>query len=207
MLQKFDYRVSTFPKWAHSFPLCVAFSELLVPLLKQDTFCSNKPYHRSMKSSQLWFQVRKTDSFSSCYLRSIFFWAAEHLCKIAEQSLTQKTPETLPFRHCVCHETQQSGCLERWHWLAHKQRGIWPDTRWQIEAAWGQGGWTNLEVSALGLQPVVDKALRISGKTQHELSLGLQLVNGLNGFMDLRREKHSLQIVFLQHRWVQVLQD
>lgn len=42
-----------------------------------------------------------------------------------------------------------------------------------------------LEVSALGLQPVVDKALRISGKTQHELSLGLQLVNGLNGFMDL----------------------
>lgn len=47
---------------------------------------------------------------------------------------------------------------------------------------------THLEVSALGLQPVVDKALRISGKTQHELSLGLQLVNGLNGFMDLKRK-------------------
>lgn len=46
---------------------------------------------------------------------------------------------------------------------------------------------THLEVSALRLQPVVDKALRISGKTQHELSLGLQLVNGLDGFMDLRR--------------------
>lgn len=44
---------------------------------------------------------------------------------------------------------------------------------------------TNLEVSALGLEPVVDKALRISGKTQHELSLGLQLVDGLNSLMDL----------------------
>lgn len=47
--------------------------------------------------------------------------------------------------------------------------------------------WTNLEVSALGLEPVVDEALRISGKTQHELSLGLQLVDGLNSFMDLCR--------------------
>ena len=49
-------------------------------------------------------------------------------------------------------------------------------------------GRTHLEVSALGLQPVVDKALRISGETQHELSLGLQLVNGLDGFMDLWEE-------------------
>lgn len=49
--------------------------------------------------------------------------------------------------------------------------------------------WTHLEVSALRLQPVVDKALRISGEIQHELSLGLQLVNGLNGFVDLDRIK------------------
>lgn len=49
-------------------------------------------------------------------------------------------------------------------------------------------GHTHLEVSALGLQPVVDKALRISSKTQHELSLGFQLVNGLNGFMDLIKQ-------------------
>lgn len=54
--------------------------------------------------------------------------------------------------------------------------------------------WTNLEVSALGLEPVVDKALRISSKTQHELSLGLQLVDGLNGFMDLDKVKESENI-------------
>lgn len=46
--------------------------------------------------------------------------------------------------------------------------------------------WTHLEVSALGLQPVVDKALRISSKTQHEFSLRFQLVNGFNGFVDLK---------------------
>lgn len=43
-----------------------------------------------------------------------------------------------------------------------------------------------LQVPALGLQPVVDEALRISGKTQHELTLGLQLVNCLYCFMDLK---------------------
>lgn len=53
------------------------------------------------------------------------------------------------------------------------------------DEVWGCDRQTDLEVSALGLQPVVDKTLRISGKTQHELSLGLQLVNGLNGLMDL----------------------
>lgn len=42
-----------------------------------------------------------------------------------------------------------------------------------------------LEVSALRLQPVIDEALWISGKAQHELSLGLQLIDGLNGLMDL----------------------
>ena len=44
-----------------------------------------------------------------------------------------------------------------------------------------------LEVSALGLQPVVDEALRVPGEAEHELSLGLQLVDGLNGLMDLWR--------------------
>lgn len=50
---------------------------------------------------------------------------------------------------------------------------------------------THLEVSALGLEPVVDKTLRISSKTQHELSLGLELVNGLNGFVDLISNKRK----------------
>lgn len=56
-------------------------------------------------------------------------------------------------------------------------------------SVWGHSGQTHLEVSALWLQPVIDKALRISGKAQHELSLGLELVNGLNGFMNLRKIK------------------
>lgn len=42
-----------------------------------------------------------------------------------------------------------------------------------------------LEVSALRLQPVIDEALWVSGEAQHELSLGLQLIDGLNGLMDL----------------------
>lgn len=42
-----------------------------------------------------------------------------------------------------------------------------------------------LQVPALGLEPVIDEALRISGKAQHELTLGLQLVNCLYCFMDL----------------------
>lgn len=54
--------------------------------------------------------------------------------------------------------------------------------------------WTNLEVSALGLEPVVDEALRISGKTQHELSLGLQLVDGLDSLMDLCRVQKRRKI-------------
>lgn len=43
-----------------------------------------------------------------------------------------------------------------------------------------------LQIPALGLEPVVDEALRISGKAQHELTLCLQLVDGLNCFMDLK---------------------
>lgn len=43
-----------------------------------------------------------------------------------------------------------------------------------------------LQVPALGLEPVIDEALRISGKAQHELTLGLQLVNCLYCFMDLK---------------------
>lgn len=52
---------------------------------------------------------------------------------------------------------------------------------------------THLEVSALWLQPVIDEALRISGKAEHELSLGFQLVNGLNGLMDLGRIREMIE--------------
>ena len=47
----------------------------------------------------------------------------------------------------------------------------------------------HLEVPALGLQPVVDETLGVPGEAQHELPLGLQLVYGLDGLVDLRREK------------------
>lgn len=46
-----------------------------------------------------------------------------------------------------------------------------------------------LEVPALGLKPVIDETLRVSGKAQHELSLGLQLVDGFYGLMDLEGKK------------------
>lgn len=42
-----------------------------------------------------------------------------------------------------------------------------------------------LEVSALGTEPFLDKVLGVSAKAEHEIPLGLQLVDGLNGLMDL----------------------
>lgn len=44
----------------------------------------------------------------------------------------------------------------------------------------------NLEVSALRFQPVLDVALGISGETEHEVPLDLQLVDGLDGLVDLK---------------------
>lgn len=45
---------------------------------------------------------------------------------------------------------------------------------------------SNLEVSALGFQPVLDVALGIPGETEHEVPLDLQLVDGLDGLVDLK---------------------
>lgn len=47
---------------------------------------------------------------------------------------------------------------------------------------------TNLEVAALGLEPVLDVALWISGEAEHEVPLDLQLVDGLDGLVDLTQE-------------------
>lgn len=44
----------------------------------------------------------------------------------------------------------------------------------------------NLKVSALGFEPILDVALGISGETQHEVPLDLQLVDGLDGLVDLK---------------------
>lgn len=52
----------------------------------------------------------------------------------------------------------------------------------------------HLEVSALRLQPVVDEALGVSGEAEHELPLGLQLVDGLDGLMDLKIEKYTVTL-------------
>lgn len=43
-----------------------------------------------------------------------------------------------------------------------------------------------LEVPALGLKPIVDETLRVSGKAQHELSLRLQLVDSFYCLVDLK---------------------
>lgn len=48
----------------------------------------------------------------------------------------------------------------------------------------------NLKVSALGFEPVLDVALGISGETQHEIPLDLQLIDGLDGLMDLNGNTH-----------------
>lgn len=42
-----------------------------------------------------------------------------------------------------------------------------------------------LEVSALRLEPVLDELLRVVTEAEHEVSLGLQLVDGFNSLMDL----------------------
>lgn len=44
-----------------------------------------------------------------------------------------------------------------------------------------------LEVSALGTEPFLDEVLGLSAKAEHEIPLGLELVDGLNGLMDLER--------------------
>lgn len=49
------------------------------------------------------------------------------------------------------------------------------------------GGGPHLQVSALGSEPFLDEVLRVSAKAEHEIPLGLQLVDGLNGLMDLEK--------------------
>lgn len=51
----------------------------------------------------------------------------------------------------------------------------------------------NLQVSALGFEPILDVALGISGETEHEVPLDLQLVDGLNGLMDLKNKQSSMK--------------
>lgn len=43
----------------------------------------------------------------------------------------------------------------------------------------------DLEVLVLGTKPFLDAIWRVSAKAEHEIPLGLQLVDGLNGLMDL----------------------
>lgn len=52
---------------------------------------------------------------------------------------------------------------------------------------------THLEVAALGLEPVLDVALRISGEAEHEVPLNLQLVDGLDGLVDLTEEQRQVE--------------
>lgn len=47
----------------------------------------------------------------------------------------------------------------------------------------------HLKVPVLRTDPVLDVALRISGETEHEVPLDLQLVYGLNGLMNLGNER------------------
>ncbi len=45
----------------------------------------------------------------------------------------------------------------------------------------------DLQISALGFEPVLDVAFGISGEAEHEISLDLQLIDGLNSLVDLQR--------------------
>lgn len=49
------------------------------------------------------------------------------------------------------------------------------------------GGGPHLQISALRSEPLLDEVLRVSAKAEHEIPLGLQLVDGLNGLMDLEK--------------------
>lgn len=53
----------------------------------------------------------------------------------------------------------------------------------------------DLEVSALGTEPFLDKVLGVSAKAEHEIPLGLQLVDGLNGLMDLDIKGGNLLLI------------
>lgn len=44
----------------------------------------------------------------------------------------------------------------------------------------------DLQISALGFEPVLNVAFGISGEAEHEISLNLQLIDGLNSLMDLQ---------------------
>ena len=57
-----------------------------------------------------------------------------------------------------------------------------------MESTSGRGA--HLEVSALRTEPFLDEVLRVRAKAEHEIPLGLQLVDGLNGLMDLEKGVH-----------------
>lgn len=65
---------------------------------------------------------------------------------------------------------------------------VWLSPGLQEVAMCPQRAATNLEVAALGLEPVLDVALGISGEAEHEVPLNLQLVDGLDGLVDLTQE-------------------
>lgn len=46
----------------------------------------------------------------------------------------------------------------------------------------------------MGLKPIIDETLRVSGKAQHELPLGLQLIDSFYCLMDLKEEKEAHNI-------------
>lgn len=48
------------------------------------------------------------------------------------------------------------------------------------------GAQAYLQIPALRLEPVLDKLLWITAEAQHEISLGLQLVDVLDSFMNLQ---------------------
>ena len=58
-----------------------------------------------------------------------------------------------------------------------------------------------LEVSGLWDEPVVDELLRVFREAQHELSVDLQLVDGLNRLMDLQQTnnlKNTAELGYVQ---------
>lgn len=96
----------------------------------------------SPPSLDLWFKLRKTDIFSSCYPWWISVWAAEHLHKTAQHSLSNwhNSPEILPETLFLLFKSTQNkklGGVQNIDNDWYKQHGICGDTGPQIEVPSG----------------------------------------------------------------------
>lgn len=150
----------------------------------------NEPCCKNSNIAMSWFGVTLMHSPSLNVIISLVSQALAYHQETAERSQTDLSTEQKPgvkVQDSTSIQTSKSAMIITGNCASHTLVGhdsIKTNTRFSF-MVWV---WSvfYLEVPALGLQPVIDKALRITGKTQHELPLGLQLIDGLNGLMNLK---------------------